>query len=73
MQKRSEKNVLRSVVRSYGGSGRKPPVRVVKDELGVLEPESRGFNPYANTPPPADEVELEARIRLRRSVRKSSS
>ena len=71
MQKRTKENVLRSVVESYGGTGRKPPVRIIRDQLAVLEPESRGFDPYDNTPPPQDEAELEARIRHRSSKKQA--
>ena len=70
MQKRTKENVLRSVVKSYGGTGRKPPVRVVREAFSVLEPESRGFDPYDHRPLP-NEADLDARIRRRTSRKKT--
>ncbi len=73
MQGKREKPALpNSVLRKQGNAGRKTPVRVVSHDLLVLEPESRGYDPYDNPPPPpASEFESEATIN-RRALRKPS-
>ena len=43
---------LHSVLRKQHDAGRKPPVSVMQQDLAVLEPESRGYDPYNKAPPP---------------------
>ncbi len=70
--KRKKSTILNSVLRKDSGAGRTEPVRVVKDHLLILEPESKGYNPYDKAPqPPATEIEVEKTIEKRR-LRKST-
>lgn len=69
--KREKSKILHSVLRKDGAAGQAAPVRVVKDHLLILEPESQGYNPYDKAPqPPATEIEVEATIE-KRLLRKS--
>lgn len=69
--KREKSKILNSVLRKDGGAGQTAPVRVVKDHLLILEPESQGYNPYDKAAqPPVTEIEVEAKIE-KRLLRKS--
>ena len=64
--KREKPKILNSVLRKDSSAGRTAPVRVVKDRLLILEPESQGYNPYDKAPrPPATEIEVEKTIEKR--------
>lgn len=64
--KREKPRILNSVLRKDSGTGRAASVRVVKDRLQILEPESRGYNPYDKAPQPAhSQFELAATIEKR--------
>ena len=69
--KRGKSKILNSVLRKDSGAGGTAPVRVVKDHLLILEPESQGYNPYDKAPqPPVTEMEAEKTIE-KRLLRKS--
>jgi hypothetical protein len=71
--KRDKSRILNSVLRKDSGVGRTAPVRVVKDHLLILEPESHGYNPYDKAPrPPSTELEVAKTIE-KRLLRKSTN
>ena len=68
-RKQAKSTILNSLLRKQGSAGRRAPVRVIRDDLlSILEPESRGYDPYDKSPPPPlDEHEVEATMERRLS------
>ena len=71
-RKRDKSSILNSVLRQKGSAGRIASVRVIRDDLwSVLEPESRGYDPYDRSPPPPANEHAAGATLERRLFRKS--